>query len=123
MLVFLSPIHVCDVNIYLATYIEQILDQNLLLLLWQLIKDPESYVRASAIGLLGVLSSNNTIWKLYCEAISLSEVRKLIFTSCFSAEGNCRVFCKINNSSTAETPNNIYHLFTETEGNSEFCGP
>ncbi len=61
----------------LASVIEPLLDRKLLLLLWKLMEDSESYIRASSICLLGVLSAHDVIWKHYCETISLSEVRNV----------------------------------------------
>ena len=61
----------------LAGDINLLLDPKLLLLLWKLLQDGESYVRASSIYLLGDLSTHDVIWKNYCETISLSEVRNV----------------------------------------------
>ena len=63
----------------LASDIEPLLDRKLLLLLWKLMEDSESYIRASSICLLGVLSTRDVIWKRYCETISLSEVRNVCY--------------------------------------------
>ena len=43
----------------LASVIEPLLDRKLLLLLWKLMEDSESYIRASSICLLGVLSTHD----------------------------------------------------------------
>ena len=56
-----------------AGNVELLFDRKLLLLLWKLLQDGESYVRASSIYLLGDLSTHDLIWKNYCEVISLSE--------------------------------------------------
>ena len=52
----------------------QLLETNLPVLLWKLMEDSESYVRARSVRLLYDLSIHNVVWKKFCEAISLSEV-------------------------------------------------
>ncbi|XP_028409033.1 uncharacterized protein LOC114531616 [Dendronephthya gigantea] len=57
--------------------LQVLLDQKLLLELWKLMEDGESYVRASSIYLLQAISARDAIWKQYCDSISLSEEKVL----------------------------------------------